>query len=79
MNSDDSRTWNGSTQEMHRLIEWLGERPGGRIVDPMYIKQGYAGKYFLWNEFTKKWTRLTPGDTIYIRADGSVGLEKRAA
>lgn len=56
------------------MQDWLGRRPGNKIVDPYWVKQA-MGKTFVWDDYAKKWRRLSPGNILFKREDGTVGRE----
>lgn len=54
-----------------KVQEHLGKRPGDYTIDPFFIRQGWAHKPFFWDESTKKWLRVSIGDTFYVK-DGVI-------
>lgn len=74
---DEVRIWD--PEKYVELQKWLGLREGGtKYIDPYYVRKGMGNKAYCWDDFSKKWRILSPGDTVFKRADGTVGHEKRA-
>ena len=57
-----------------QLSDFLGKRPGDKIVDPNYVKRGWGNKVYFWEN--GKWYLVHPNDNFYKRADGSIVQEK---
>lgn len=72
---DEVMTWN--LDNLKELQQFLGPRPGNKHVDPMYIRTGHGNKVYCWDDYSKKWKLVSPGDTFFKREDGTVGHEKK--
>ena len=61
------------------LQQYLGKRPGDKFVDPYYLRKSGTGvdKPYFWNNYTKKWERINPGDKFYFD-DNGIPVRERA-
>lgn len=57
-----------------QLSDFLGERPGNKIVDPGMVKRGWGNKVYFWDN--GKWYLVHPNDNFYRRSDGTIVQER---
>lgn len=65
-----------------RTVRWTGDnfadlnailgKRGDYVVDPYYLRKLPTEKIMFWNSVSKKWERVTYGDTFTIDKDGDV-------